>query len=471
MTTLKTPPLIEARVIDFIPENERHGKPFSQFTLWFGANLQITAIVTGSLAVVLGGDAFWSIIGLLIGQLIGGAIMALHGMQGPKLGLPQMVSSRAQFGVLGASIPIVLVCVLYMGFNTTGLVLAGQAISQLAHISNTAGILTFAAIIITSAMIGYRFIHRLGRIATIFGIIAFSYLFVRLLLVNDVSLLLENRHFSWHSFLIAVSLSASWQISFSPYASDYSRYLPSNTSSSKIFLAIWSGSVLGSQISMVLGVFAAALAGSHFAGNEVGYIVSLGASGVMAALLYFSIAFGKITISTLNAYGSLMCLTTIASGFRRQISHNRYQRLAVVIFIVAVSTCLAFLAKDEFLRAFKAFLLFLLTFFTPWAAINIVSFYFVSKGHYDNAALMDPDGCYGRWNFFGIGIYFLGVLIQIPFLDSALYTGALYTWLGTDISWIVGLVIPAVLYWLFGKQKAGQVAPQENETELTEHGQ
>lgn len=45
---------VENRSIDFIPENERHGSIFAQFTLWFGANLQITAIVTGALAVVLG---------------------------------------------------------------------------------------------------------------------------------------------------------------------------------------------------------------------------------------------------------------------------------------------------------------------------------------------------------------------------------------------------------------------------------
>ncbi|KEY60268.1 cytosine permease [Serratia sp. DD3] len=454
MTTTKATPLIESRIIDFIPENERHGSPFSQFTLWFGANLQITAIVTGALAVVLGGDAFWSIIGLMIGQLIGGVIMALHGMQGPKLGLPQMISSRVQFGVLGASIPIVLVCALYMGFNTIGIILAGQAISHLASVSNTAGILTFSVIIIISAMIGYRFIHRLGRIATIFGIVAFTYLFIRLLSVNDISLLLDNRSFAWDKFLIAISLSASWQIAFSPYASDYSRYLPSNTPSSKVFLAIWLGSVGGSQISMVLGVFAAALAGNHFAGNEVGYIVSLGANGIMAALIYFSIAFGKITISTLNAYGCLMCLTTIISGFKGHISYNRYQRLAVVIFIVGVSTCLAFLAKDDFLNALRAFLLFLLALFTPWAAINLTSFYFVAKGHYDKAALMDPNGCYGRWNIFGISIYLLGVLIQVPFISTTLYTGPLYDFIGTDISWIVGLMIPAILYITFGKNVA-----------------
>lgn len=454
MTPTKSP-LIETRIIDFVPETERHGKLFSQFTLWFGANLQITAIVTGALAVVLGGDVFWSITGLMVGQMIGGVVMALHGMQGPKLGLPQMISSRVQFGVLGASIPIVLVCILYMGFNTTGLILAGQAISQLVHVSNAAGIFIFAAIIITSATIGYRFIHRLGRIATILGIIAFSYLFIRLLTINDISLLLENRVFAWDKFMIAVALSASWQISFSPYASDYSRYLPSKTSSVKIFLAVWLGSVTGSQISMVLGVFAAALAGSQFAGNEVGYIVSLGANGVMAGFLYFSIAFGKVTISTLNAYGSLMCLTTITSGFKGNSNANKYQRLAFVIFIVGVSTCLAFLAKDDFLKAFKAFLLFLLTFFTPWAAINITSFYFIAKGKYNIPALMDPNGCYGRWNLVGIGIYFFGVIIQMPFISTSLYTGPMYHWLGTDISWMIGLTIPALLYTIFGGIAAG----------------
>ena len=38
---------IERRSIDYIPESERHGRLLSQFTLWFGANLQVTAIVTG----------------------------------------------------------------------------------------------------------------------------------------------------------------------------------------------------------------------------------------------------------------------------------------------------------------------------------------------------------------------------------------------------------------------------------------
>ena len=107
---------IERRSSDIVPAAERHGTPVSQFTLWCGANLQITAIVDGALAVVLGGvDPIWAILALLIGNILGGIVMALHSAQGPRLGLPQMISSRAQFGVLGAILPLVLVVVMYLG--------------------------------------------------------------------------------------------------------------------------------------------------------------------------------------------------------------------------------------------------------------------------------------------------------------------------------------------------------------------
>ena len=176
-----------------------------------------------------------------------------------------MISSRVQFGVYGAAIPIVLVCLMYLGFSATGAVLSGQAIAQLISVSDSAGILIFAACIALLTMFGYRVIHLVGRVASVLGVIAFVYLFSRLISLNDIGLLLENRHFSWSTFLLAVSLSASWQIAFGPYVADYSRYLPSNTSSWKTFTAVGLGTVLGAQASMVLGVFAAALAGRTFA--------------------------------------------------------------------------------------------------------------------------------------------------------------------------------------------------------------
>lgn len=445
-------PLIERRSIDYIPESERHGKLYSQFTLWMGANLQITAIVTGALAVVLGGDVFWSLVGLLVGQLFGGAIMALHAAQGPRLGLPQMISSRVQFGVYGAAIPIALVCVMYLGFTATGTVLSGQAIGQLLGVSDSAGILMFAAAIVLATVFGYRVIHIIGRVATLLGIVAFVYLFSRVMALADVGELLANRHFTWSSFLLSVSLAASWQIAFGPYVADYSRYLPSRTSSARTFLAVGLGSVAGAQIAMVLGVLAAAMAPGQFAGREVAYIVGLGGTGTIAALLYFSIAFGKITISTLNSYGSFMCIATIISGFRGSIEVTHRQRVVAVLLIVGAATAVALIGQHSFLGAFKSFILFLLAFFTPWSAVNLVDYYFVNRERYDVPALADPDGRYGRWNMTGLTAYAVGVLVQMPFISTKLYTGPLVQHLGgVDISWIIGLIVPGILYYLLAR--------------------
>lgn len=457
----RTRGIAERRTIDYIPDAERHGSVFSQFTLWLAANLQITAIVTGALAVVLGGDVFWSLVGLLFGQLIGGGVMALHGAQGPQLGLPQMISSRVQFGVYGAVIPIVLVCLMYVGFSASGSVLAGQAVAQLLNVDDAIGIVVFTAVIVVFTVIGYRVIHVVGRIASVIGVIAFVYMFAQLLIGHDVATLLANRHFTLSSFLLAMSLSASWQIAFGPYVADYSRYLPRTTSPRKTFWAIALGAIIGAQVSMVFGVFAAALAGKQFSGHEVSFVVGLGASGTIAALLYFAIAFGKITITTLNAYGSVMSIATVVSGFRGDQSLSARSRLAYILAMVGVAMWLALAGRHAFLKEFSSFILFLLAFFTPWSAINLVDYYFITRDRYDVPALYDPDGRYGRWNVTGILVYMTGVLVQLPFISSAFYTGPLVDKLdGTDISWIVGLLVPAVLYYVMARRAAHEAPTQ-----------
>ncbi len=452
--------LLESRTIDYIPDAERHGSLFSQFTLWLSANLQVTAIITGALAVVLGGDVFWSLVALLIGQLIGGAVMALHGAQGPQLGLPQMISSRVQFGVHGAAIPIVLVCLMYVGFSASGTVLAGQATAQLLSVSDTTGICLFAALIVVLTILGYRSIHFVGRVASVIGVLAFCYMFAQLFAHHDIGALLANRHFTMASFLLSMSLSASWQIAFGPYVADYSRYLPRSTSPAKTFLAVGAGSVIGAQAAMVFGVFAAALAGHEFAHHEVAYIVGLGASGAVAAMLYFSIAFGKLTVTTLNAYGSFMSMATVVSAFRAKRAISTRHRFVYIIGMVGLSTLVALAGRHSFLKEFTAFILFLLAFFTPWSAINLVDYYCFTQSRYDVPALSDPNGRYGRWNGKAIGIYVLGVLVQMPFISTSFYTGPFVDALGgTDISWILGLIVPGVIYYVT-MRRAPQTMPE-----------
>ncbi|MFG2882493.1 purine-cytosine permease family protein [Streptomyces sp. NPDC048297] len=457
--------LIELRSIDIVPDEERHGTAFSQFTLWLGANLQITAVVTGALAVVFGGDVVWSLVGLVLGNLLGGAVMALHSAQGPRLGLPQMIQSRAQFGVRGAVVPLLLVVVMYVGFFASGSVLAGQAVGRLTHTDDTTGIIAFAVVTAVVAAVGYRVIHTLGRVASVICALAFVYLGIRLLDRVDLGTLLHNAHFSLPMFLLAISLSASWQLAFGPYVADYSRYLPRTTSAKATFWWTLSGSALGSQWSMTFGVLVAATAGTTFLDSQVGYVVGLGGTGLVASFLYFVIALGKLTVNVLNTYGGFMSLVTSVSGFKGQRVLSQRGRAAYIALIMVAGTVVALLGKDSFLSSFKEFLLFLLTFFTPWSAINLVDYYLISKERYDIPALSDPNGRYGAWRWDALAVYTVGLLAQLPFLATSFYTGPLVEPLGgADVSWIVGLVVPALLYWLIARRNTAHLPGAQTPT-------
>ena len=176
----------------------------------------------------------------------------------------------------------------------------------------------------------------------------FVIILTQILALSNISELLAVRHFSWSSFLLAVSLSASWQISFGPYVADYSRYLPTKTSSTRVFWAVGLGSLIGSQISMMLGVFIAQVSNGGFVGNEVQYVVGMNPIALVITFLYFSIAFGKVTLSTLNAYGSFMCIATIWNSFKPSAQISKLTRLTIVLAMVIISTFIAVVGEHTF---------------------------------------------------------------------------------------------------------------------------
>ena len=107
---------------------------------------------------------------------------------------------------------------MYLGFAATGTVLAGQAVNEILHLDNPAvGIVVFGVLTAVVAVTGYKLIHTVGRIATVVGIIGFSYLAVRLFtdLRRGVSSSVRNR-LEFATFLLAVSLGAGWQLTFGP---------------------------------------------------------------------------------------------------------------------------------------------------------------------------------------------------------------------------------------------------------------
>jgi len=106
---------IEQHTIYQIPLDQRHGRPRQLFTLWCGANLNVLTVVTGALGTTLFGLSFvWGVVAILTGNLVGSLFMALHAAQGPRLGVPQMVQSRGQFGAKGAAFVVALAGIVFI---------------------------------------------------------------------------------------------------------------------------------------------------------------------------------------------------------------------------------------------------------------------------------------------------------------------------------------------------------------------
>ena len=176
MTSQERTLAVERRSIDFIPAAERYGKPASLFNVWFAANMQVTAIVTGALLVVIGLPLPWAILADIIGVGVGTIFMALHAVQGPKLGIPQMIQSRAQFGYYGAALPIIIVLLMYIGFFASSSVLGGQALTGVSHLPVKPAIIIIAAICTVVSIFGYRLIHRVERWVSLISGLGFVYL-------------------------------------------------------------------------------------------------------------------------------------------------------------------------------------------------------------------------------------------------------------------------------------------------------
>jgi NCS1 family nucleobase:cation symporter-1 len=464
---------VERHSIDFIPTSERHGSIRSLFTLWFASNMQLTTVVTGVAVVAVGLPLLWACIAIVVGNVLGGVVMALHSAQGPRLGLPQMIQSRAQFGFYGAILPMILVILLYIGFFASSAVLGGQALAGWTGLPMTLSIIIVSGLCAILAIYGYDYIHRYSNIVSVIYLLGFLYLTIHLLIQHPLSSVhMTSSLPSFGLFLLAVSIVATWQITYGPYVADYSRYLPEQTPVSATFWTTYLGSVISSVWMMALGAIAAVAVGSQFNNNAVVYLAEQVGSALVG-VFYAIIILGIISGNVLNLYGTFLTATTIANAER--LRTDMRNRVALIVVTAIVATAIAIFGQGNFLDNYTNFLLLLLYFLVPWSAINLIDFYLMRHEHYDIAAIFDARGVYGAVNWRALLAYVVAVICEVPLMSSTLYTGPLVPWLGgADISWLVGIIVAAFLYYVLMRARVAALPVVDNpgavaaSTELSE---
>jgi NCS1 nucleoside transporter family len=446
---------VEIRSIDYVPASERHGKAWHLGPVWFQGNAQLATVVIGGIGELSGLNFLWSCVAIILGALIGTLFMAFHSAQGPKLGLPQMIQSRAQFGYYGSLLPVMVAILLFVGYNVFNTILGGEVVQGLfpswgSFVSDLPIVLGAIALTI----VGYRYIHTGLRWATwlfilIYGVFTIGALFTVSLPHGSFG----SGGFHIGPFLVEFGAVVSYQLTWAPYVSEYSRYLPESTSTKSVFWWTYGGSALGAGV-MLLGALLLAPNPSASSVTAIDNIAGQIFHPFGTIVLICSLP-GLIAVVAMNMYsGALTSLTTIDtfSKLRPTITAR-----AVAVMVIAVAgTAGARALSSNFLAHFSYFLALVLYFMIPWTAVNLVDYFFIRKENYAIRELFKPHGIYGAWSWKGVGSYALGFCVMIPFMNApvsgSFWVGPVAKALnGGDISPFIGFPVAAICYYLLAR--------------------
>lgn len=443
---------IEVHSIDFVPREERHGRVKDQGPFWFAGNFEFLSISIGFIGPAMGLSFGWTSLAATLGIVFGTLFMCFHATQGPVLGLPQMVQSRAQFGFRGVLVPLFGTLINYLGFNIVSALLLMSGLGNLFHVPQWITLIATAVVSVGLAVFGYDWLHKAAK--TLFWI---SLPLIGLLTLGIVFGMVHHAvpqtplGFNAVAFGTVFAACASYNIAYAPYVSDYSRYLPHDTGAPAIIWNVFYGAAASATWMIILGAWfvtrlgvsdplqALAVAGNDFFPG-FGYVLAVDSIIILAIL-----------VSLGNYSGVLTVITGMDSI--RQIRPTRRIRVATTIIFSAIWALVALAWGQGAMNALSLALVIILYLLVPWTAVNLVDFFFIRRGHYTVSELFRPHGLYGNWAWRGLLAYTVGWFAILPFaVLPGLWTGPLASKLGgVDVGWLMGLIVSGASYYAFAK--------------------
>ncbi|MCT8965225.1 cytosine permease [Pseudomonas veronii] len=445
---------IEKSGIDYVPLSQRHGKAWHLAPVWFSGTAHLLTFAVGFVGPAVGLNLVWTLIASVLGLSLGIFFSAFHSTQGPQLGLPQMVQSRPQFGYYGAVLIFAVVVLVYVVQGVSTVLVSGPSLTATTGLSGNMALIITVLVGVATAVIGYKFIHRLGRWVTYAFLVVFAVLTVEVLFRVELpagSFSLSG--FSWTPFLLQFGVCAGYLIGWAPFVSDVSRYLPPSVGVRRSFWWTAGGMWLGAAWLIGLGaVLAIAYPAIASTGDIVGTVMAAGDAGFngLGKLAAFTAVPGLLYFTGVCFYSASLTLCSIADTFG--MLRRPAARIGFVGVIGAGTLAVSLLAGDNLIEQLGILLPFVLSILAPWTAINLVDFYVVRRGRYSVREIFNPSGIYGRWSWRGLLAYVSGMVVMIPFISTTVWQGPIAEMLGgADISPFIGLPVAGVLYLLLSR--------------------
>ncbi len=471
---------IETRGIDFVPSEERTARPRDVFWMWLSTFSNVFTIIAGALMVAVG-LSFWQAVGVIVvGNVTVVAVGALS-LSGPRAGTSSLAITRAPFGHEGNRFAAFLAWLAFIGYEASdlvlivlaGLVLLGQVGIHETPFVKVVVIVVAVAIQLPLPIYGYQTILKVFRwLAGAF--IAVSIL-MAILLVPKVHPAAVHATGGFPAWTLAIALLLATGALAWPNASDFTRYLPRETSRRAIIGAVG----LGSYLPLVgLQLMGAALATVTPGASDIIHGLPAAFPGwFLVPYLLFAIV-AIYAINTIDLYSSGLTLQSMGVPLPRVAA-------TCVDLVVCVPIVFVVVFSSNFSRYYNDFLLLLIVLYAPLCAVIFVD-YLLRRGVYDPVSLLRAKGTVYRYaggvGMRGLGALLLGMAVAALCVNTPDYAGPISKALdGSDISAVIGAVVAGTAYFVLARRRtradtvatlaAGRdgVAHDEIDEQLIEH--
>lgn len=438
---------VETHGIDAIPDAERHGHPRELGFLWAGAFVNYASLLTASLLTTYYGLGVWDgLAAVVIGTLAGAVLLGLLSNTGPRSGLPQIIFTRRIFGHRGAYPGAVLTLFLGVGWfavDTVIAALAGVQLLQVVGVSTAVAakflfpwVMVIAAVSVAVAVYG----HRTIKVFETFGAVAFAALSLILF-----ALLAPQMHWTAGpsvtgadypgAFILGAmscfALVASWY----PFASDYSRYLPANSSTAAV--TWWP--LVGVTVPMLLlglfGLLAPTIDPKLAANQGVLAVFTQHAPAAISVPFFAFVILGEIWANYLDVYTAGLVTLTLGVRLKRWQTALGAGLLGAAIATIAVVIL-------DFHQFYEDFLILTYLWAPAWAAVVLLTVFVLKRARPLPALLAWLIGTVLSLVFVNYPNLFSTVLPSAHFPNQPLID-ALH---GADLSGLVSVGVAAVAY-------------------------
>jgi NCS1 family nucleobase:cation symporter-1 len=443
----------ETHGMEPIPESARYGSVGRVFTVWFTPNLVPAAFFIGTLVTLdfLKLGFVTSILAIVVGNIVGSYFVALLSTMGPKLGLAQMPAARLPFGK-SIVVPGLLNWLSTIGWDGINSVFGAIAITILVPALPFWGaLLIIIAVQAALGIVGYEAIHLFEKWMAIVLAVMFVVLTISIVGQADTSLTdgFEGAD-QIGAFIAYVAIVASFVLAWSLYASDYSRYLPSNTDTRKVFWYTLGGMAIASGWLEILGLLVASKATGGESSDTI-YGILGGSGNIVAALAMVAIAIGTIAVNAMNDYTGSLSLQAAGLKIPRVYS-------AAAVAVLGFLFTLYLQYNGDFAGNFINFILFISYWITPFVGVVLADWWLRGRTA-DASSIVD----FGKLPSGTVALVALvvGFAVGIPFQNSTLgydfggpfnYVTANYLH-GADLAYYVGGAVAFLIYW-FGARSA-----------------